>query len=157
MSISRIDKPPRIAVGLDGSASSVAALHWAIHLARLTGGTVDAVVASLVPVSVTGAGSVLVALSDCSDIEQIAKRALEEVINKIIGPGDGPLVRSLAVHGSPGPVLVNASVGAELLVLGSRGHGGFSGAVLGSVGQHCVRHAHCPVVIIRGDLAVKAA
>jgi hypothetical protein len=56
MSIGKIDKPPRIAVGLDGSASSLAALHWAIHQARLTGGTVDAVVASLVPVSVTGFG-----------------------------------------------------------------------------------------------------
>ena len=57
-------------------------------------------------------------MSDCSDIEQIAKRAPEEVINKIVGPNDGPLVRSLAVHGSPGPVLVNASAGADLLVLG---------------------------------------
>ena len=157
MSISKIDKSPRIVVGLDGSTSSLAALRWAVHQAELTGGTVDAVVACRVPVLVTGFGFAPVAMSDCSDMEQVAKRALEEAINKIVGSEDGPLVRSLAVNGSPGPVLVNASVGADLLVLGSRGHGGFSGALLGSVGQHCVRHAHCPVVIIRGDLAAKAA
>ena len=144
-------------VGVDGSASSLAALHWAVHQAGLTGGTVDAVVAWRIPASMTGFGFAPVAVADCSDMEQIAQRVLEEVVNKIVGPDDGPLVRSLAVQGFPGPVLVNASAGADLLVLGSRGHGGFSGALLGSVGQHCVRHAHCPVVIIRGDLAAKAA
>jgi nucleotide-binding universal stress UspA family protein len=94
-----------------------------------------------------------VAMSDGPDMEQIAKRAVDKAVSKVVGTGGGPPVRSLAVQGFPAQVLLNASVGADLLVLGSRGHGGFSGALLGSVGQHCVRHARCPVVIIRGDLA----
>jgi nucleotide-binding universal stress UspA family protein len=157
MSATKTEKPPRIVVGVDGSASSLAALRWAVHQAELTGGTVDAVVAWRFPVSVTGFGFAPVAMSDCSDMEQVAKRTLDVAISKIVSPEGGPLVRGLAVRGFPGPVLVGASAGADLLVLGSRGHGGFSGALLGSVGQHCLRHARCPVVIIRGDLAAEAA
>jgi nucleotide-binding universal stress UspA family protein len=56
------------------------------------------------------------------------------------------------VQGHPAQVLLDASAGAELLVIGSRGHGGFVGAMLGSVGQHCVHHATCPVVIIRDSV-----
>jgi nucleotide-binding universal stress UspA family protein len=54
------------------------------------------------------------------------------------------------VEGNPAQVLLDASAGADLLVVGSRGHGGFASALLGSVSQHCVHHADCPVVIIRG-------
>jgi nucleotide-binding universal stress UspA family protein len=156
MSAAKTEKPPRIVVGVDGSASSLAALRWAVHQAELTGGTVDAIVAWRLPVSMTGYGFAPVAMSDCSDTEQIAKRALGDAISKVVGSG-GPSVRSLAIQGFPAQVLLKASDGADLLVLGSRGHGGFSGALLGSVGQHCVRHARCPVVIIRGDLAPAAA
>jgi len=56
------------------------------------------------------------------------------------------------VQGHPARVLLDASAGAELLVIGSRGHGGFVEAMLGSVGQHCVHHATCPVVVIRGSV-----
>ena len=55
------------------------------------------------------------------------------------------------VEGNPAQVLIDASDGADLLVVGSRGHGGFTEALLGSVSQHCVHHAHCPVVVIRGQ------
>jgi len=54
------------------------------------------------------------------------------------------------VQGGAGQVLVDAAEGAELLVVGCRGHGGLAEALLGSVSQHCVHHAPCPVVIIRG-------
>ena len=54
-------------------------------------------------------------------------------------------------EGNAAQVLLDASDGAELLVVGSRGHGGFTEALLGSVGQHCVQHANCPVVVIRGS------
>ena len=57
------------------------------------------------------------------------------------------------VKGHPAPVLLDAAVGADLLVIGSRGHGGFTDALLGSVGLHCVHHAHCPVLIMRGEPA----
>jgi nucleotide-binding universal stress UspA family protein len=56
----------------------------------------------------------------------------------------------LVIFGHPAQVLLDAADGADLLVVGSRGHGGFAEAMLGSVGQHLVHHAPCPVVIIRG-------
>jgi nucleotide-binding universal stress UspA family protein len=156
MSATKTEKPPRIVVGVDGSASSLAALRWAVHQAELTGGTVDAVVAWQMPATMTGFGFAPVAVADGSEMEQTAQRVLDEMVSSVAGPEGGPAVRRLAVQGFPAPVLLGASVGADLLVLGSRGHGGFSGALLGSVGQHCVRHARCPVVIIRGDLAQAA-
>ena len=156
MSATKTEKPPRIVVGVDGSASSLAALRWAVHQAELTGGTVDAVVAWQMPATMTGFGFAPVAVADGSEVEQTAQRLLDQVVSKVAGPEGGPAVRRLAVQGFPAPVLLGASVGADLLVLGSRGHGGFSGALLGSVSQHCVRHARCPVVIIRGDLAQAA-
>jgi nucleotide-binding universal stress UspA family protein len=60
-------------------------------------------------------------------------------------------VHAQVVKGHPALVLLGAAAGADLLVLGSRGHGGFADALLGSVGLHCVHHAHCPVLIIRGQ------
>jgi nucleotide-binding universal stress UspA family protein len=156
MSATKTEKPPRIVVGVDGSASSLAALRWAVHQAELTGGTVDAVVAWQMPATMTGFGFAPVAVADGSEVEQTAQRILDQLVSKVARPEGGPAVRRLAVQGFPAPVLLGASVGADLLVLGSRGHGGFSGALLGSVSQHCVRHARCPVVIIRGDLAQAA-
>src|SRR5258708_1573748 len=60
-----------------------------------------------------------------------------------------PVVR----HGHAAQELLDAADEADLLVVGSRGHGGFAGALLGSVSQHCIHHAPCPVVIIRGQRA----
>lgn len=60
-------------------------------------------------------------------------------------------VRTQVAEGNPARVLLSAAAGADLLVVGSRGHGGFTEALLGSVGQHCAHHARCPVVVIRGQ------
>ena len=59
-------------------------------------------------------------------------------------------IRPVVVEDNPARALLDAAKGADLLVVGSRGHGGFTEALLGSVGQHCVHHAECPVVVIRG-------
>jgi nucleotide-binding universal stress UspA family protein len=150
-------KTPRIVVGVDGSPSSVIALRWAIKQADLNGSAVEAVTAWQIPAAMTGYGWAPVPVADCSDMELIAKRALEEAIAEAAGPGGIPLVHGEIVQGLPAQVLIDASVGADLLVVGSRGHGGFAGALLGSVSQHCVHHAHCPILIIRGDEAQKGA
>ncbi len=138
-------------VWVDGSPSSRSALRWAVSQARLTGGTVDAVIAWQIPASMTGYGWTML-LPD-TGFEDIAKQTLAEAISDVAGPGDDYEVRMrpLVVQGIPAQVLIDASADADLLVVGSRGHGGFAEALLGSVGQHCVQHAHCPVLIMRGD------
>ena len=158
MSPSSNPKGPRIVAGVDGSPSSVAALRWAVQQARLTGGTVDAVLAWQVPLTITGYGWAPVPLDlEDAGYEGEAKQILENAIGQVTGPDDDPLVRSVVVHGPAAPALIDASAHADLLVVGCRGHGGFGDIMLGSVSQHCARHAHCPVVIIRGKLAATAA
>ncbi|MGE5291559.1 MAG: universal stress protein [Micromonosporaceae bacterium] len=80
-------------------------------------------------------------------VEKRAQEILEDTVRDVLGDG-APVTRRLA-HGHPAVVaLVAASEHAQLLVVGSRGHGAFAGMLLGSVSQHCVQHAPCPVVVI---------
>jgi nucleotide-binding universal stress UspA family protein len=79
-----------------------------------------------------------------------AAKAVAEAISEAVDPASDVRVRPVVVHGYPAEVLTDHAAGADLLVVGSRGHGGFTGALLGSVGQHCTHHAPCPVVVIRG-------
>jgi nucleotide-binding universal stress UspA family protein len=80
-----------------------------------------------------------------------ARRELDDVL-AALGP-EGPAVRVERVvsEGNPARVLINQSKDADLLVVGNRGHGGIVGALIGSVSTSCVHHAHCAVVVIRGD------
>jgi nucleotide-binding universal stress UspA family protein len=136
----------RIVVGVDGSASSMAALRWAIRQAKLTGSSVDAVIAWHVPagygIAPVGDGAV--------DFEGDAKQVLADALNQVTGTESGGLVRPSVVEGRTAEVLVRAARGADLLVVGSRGHGEFTSALLGSVSHFCVHHASCPVLVIRG-------
>jgi nucleotide-binding universal stress UspA family protein len=140
---------PRIVVGIDGSQSSTGALRWAIRQAALTGATVDAVIAWQYPAAAGGYGWAPTGLEGSVDFKENAGRVMAEAIGSVT-PGNGAAVRTRVVEGIPAQVLLDASDGADLLVVGSRGHAGFTEALLGSVSQHCVHHAHCPVVIIRG-------
>jgi nucleotide-binding universal stress UspA family protein len=146
----------RIVVGVDGSASSRAALRWAVHQAEVTGGIVDAIIAWQIPAAMTGFG-LPPAAPDCADMMNVVQQGLQETVREATRTTGGPPVRRLVIHGPAGQVLVDASAGADLLVLGSRGHAGFAEALLGSVGQHCVHRARCPVVIVRTDTPAKAA
>ena len=140
---------PRIVAALDGSPSSISALHWAIRQAGLTGAAVDAVAAWHYPVS--SYGYVPVGDAEDYDFQKITEKVLSDAISGSLEPGSDVRVRSHAVEGHAAQVLIDASDGADLLVVGSRGHGGFTEALLGSVSQHCVHYAHCPVVVIRGQ------
>jgi len=139
------DEVPRIVVGVDGFESSTAALRWAIHQAKLSGAVVEAVTAWQIP-----AGSGLLPAADLPDYQDDARMVLTEAITETSMLDTDVEVRPRVVQGGAGQVLVNAAEGAELLVVGCRGHGGLAEALLGSVSQHCVHHAPCPVVIIRG-------
>jgi nucleotide-binding universal stress UspA family protein len=136
---------PRIVVGVDGFESSSAALRWAIRQARLTGAVVEAVTAWQIPV-----GTGWLSPADMPDYQQDAACVLGDAIVQAYAIDPDIQVCPRVVEGRAGPVLVDAAEGADLLVVGSRGHGGLTGALLGSVGQYCVHHAPCPVVIMRG-------
>jgi nucleotide-binding universal stress UspA family protein len=141
----------RIVAGTDGSPSSMAALRWAIRQAELTGAAVDAVIAWHYPVPTGGYGWAPTGMATSFDFRENAEKVLAEAINAASGPGSSVPVRARVLEGNPAQVLLDACDGADLLVVGSRGHGGFTEALLGSVSQHCVHHARCPVVVIRGQ------
>jgi nucleotide-binding universal stress UspA family protein len=147
--MSSIDQAPRrIVVGVDGSPSSSAALAWAVRQAGLTGACVEAVIAWHAP-AMSGAAPFGPGVLDDWDYGAWAANALTGVIKQTVDP-DGPVRVSATVReGNTAQVLLEAANGADLLVVGSRGHGGFAEAMLGSVGQACVHHAQCPVVIVR--------
>jgi len=149
MSAAQEDHVFRIVVGVDGSPCSVRALRWAVRQARLTGGSVDAVFAWEYPTSYGGYGWVPYGFAEGTDFEEVAGRILADSISQATGTDDGVSVRPRAVRGNPTQALLDASQRADLLVVGSRGHDGFSAALLGSVAQNCVYHAVCPVVVIR--------
>ncbi len=134
----------RIVVGVDGSATSKAALRWAIDQAKRTGSRVDVVMSWEYP---TSFGWDMPYPADL-DLAGDAKKGLDEVLDEVAGPNPGVELRAVVVEGHPAPTLLAEAEGASLLVLGSRGHGGFAGLLLGSVSQHCAAHSTCPVVII---------
>lgn len=136
----------RIVVGVDGSPSSRAALRWAVRQAALTGSAVDAVTAWRDPAAYLGYGWLV---ADSSYAELAAKTLADTVENT--KRGSNVSVRQLVVPGHPAAVLTEAARGADLLVVGRRGHGGFPGLLLGSVSQHCAQRSPCPAVIIPGS------
>jgi nucleotide-binding universal stress UspA family protein len=138
----------RIVVGVDGSDSSKAALAWAIRQARLTGAVVDAVMTWEFP-AMYGFG---MAVIPGTDFEQTAVEVLADTIAEVSADAGPVKIRSKVAEGNAAQVLLDESAGADLLVVGSRGHGGFAEALLGSVGQHCVHHATCPIVVIRDSV-----
>lgn len=134
----------RIVVGVDGSPASIDAIKWAAAQAKLTGSTLVAVTAWTIPASY----GVAFGGEDAVDWKQNAQQALDEALAEALGD-DAPPVDKIIDQGHPSYVVTEQSKNADLVVMGSRGHGGFAGMVLGSVSQHVVSHAHCPVVVIR--------
>jgi len=135
----------RIVVGVDGSPSSVAALAWAAGQAGVTGAVIDAVTTWEWPRSY----GVALTLPSDFDPEADARKVLDGALADPRRAHPGVPFRSAVVEGQAETALVEASRGADLLVVGSRGHGGFTGMLLGSVSEHCVANAHCPVVVVR--------
>ena len=138
-----------IVVGVDGSPASKAALAWALEEARLRGATLRAVHAwTVVTTFAVDAPPVfLPSLMEAAESE--AEQTLSAAVAEVAGEHpDVPIERSV-VEGPAAERLLAAAAGADLLVVGSRGHGGFHGLLLGPVSQQCAHHATCPVVIVR--------
>jgi nucleotide-binding universal stress UspA family protein len=147
----RANPTPRVVVGIDGSPSSRAALRWAVSQAGLTGAVVEAVTAWEFPAAVVGYGWATTVALASGQYPELAEKMVTEVISDAVDPGSSVQVTTQVREGNAAQVLLDASAGAGLLVVGSRGHGTFAGALLGSVSMHCVHHATCPVVVIRGS------
>jgi nucleotide-binding universal stress UspA family protein len=137
-----------IVVGVDGSPGSRKALTWAAaeaadHGANLT--VINVWEHTLLP----PAGSVSVSEHYVPDPSQRTAEDLIQVIKEELGEEPPVLVQPQVKQGRPAKVLIEESVGADLLVVGERGHGGFAGLVLGSVSQHVAAYAKCPVAVVR--------
>jgi len=139
------DGQHRIVVGVDGSEGSEKALRWAARQAELTGAKLEAVTGWEYPAFYGWAP----AMPEDYDYEDLAGRAQAKAIDEVFGSGRPATLETRVVARHPALALVEASEGADLLVVGSRGYGGFADALLGSVSTYCVHHAHCPVVVIR--------
>ena len=139
-------------MGVDGSDASKAALRWALAEAKLRGDSVLAVHAWQVPVLPVDVGPPPVPALDTvtmlPDLERNARALVERVVEEVAADA-GVEVETVAIEGAPATVLIDAARDAELLVVGSRGHGGFLGLLLGSVSMQVALHAPCPVVIDR--------
>jgi len=138
---------PRIVVGVDGSPLSRNALEFAVAAAQLRHAHLHVTYAyPVMERPVTGSTG-----KDYYDqVEADAREFLEGIMSKAPST-DGLEVEWLAVPGNPAEVLIEASRGAALLVVGSRGVGGFKGLMMGSVSTQCVHHSHCPVLVVRED------
>lgn len=135
----------RVVVGVDGSPDSVRALKWGADYARAQGAELLAVSVFEVPV-VFGGPYALSGIPEPYKLEEEARTALSEAVREALG--EGAEVTERVEQGHPARVLVNASRAAQLVVVGSRGRGGFVGLMLGSVSQYCVTHARCPVLVM---------
>ena len=134
----------KIVVGVDGSSQSAKALRWAVDYAKPTD-TIVAAHAWQLPVMETDG----VPAYRIDDVETKAKKLAEDVVATVVRDGgEGPRVETLVENGHSGRVLIDASDDADLLVVGSRGRGGFVGLLLGSVSTYVVHHARCPVVVL---------
>lgn len=143
-------KMGEIIVGVDGSDGSRSALHWAARTAAAQGAGLRAIAAWQYPASaVTPAGPAR--LPGPEEMDQRTCDDLRAVVREELGAG-ADQVEVEAGRGPAAPVLlgVAARTGADMLVLGARGLGGFAGLLLGSVSQECVEHSPCPVVVLRG-------
>ena len=142
-----------VVVGVDGSAGSREALQWAIAEARLRQVPLRAIHAwtypqPLVPSLMGYAYSAEYVDSTIDERHQAAERLLEQAT--ALADAHEIEIERVIAEGSAARVLIDAVGEDDLLVVGSRGHGGFSSLLLGSVSQQCAHHAPCPVVIVRG-------
>lgn len=141
-----------IIVGVDGSSHSTRALEWALKEGALRRAAVTVVTVNSAPAN-PWTGTPAVQDADPAH-EQEMRQAAEELIRKAasqIGDAQPTSVTVRAITGFPAKDLIAASRDADLLVVGSRGAGGFARLVMGSVSGQVVQHAHCPVVVIPAE------
>jgi nucleotide-binding universal stress UspA family protein len=130
-----------IVVGVDGSEESKDALRWAAGEAQMRGASLRVVICWQLPVVPYGVWAAY-------DAGQESKDIVDEEVHQVLGFVADDYVITSVVEGEPRLTLLEAAKDADLLVVGTRGHGLFAGLLLGSVSQYCVKHARCPVAVV---------
>jgi nucleotide-binding universal stress UspA family protein len=139
---------PLVIVGVDGSNPARAALRWAAAFAHTMRARLDVITVWHTPTTFAGPGYI----PAVADLSVEYEKLLNEVVDDVFG-SDRPASMTLHVReGNAAHVLIEASKDAELVVVGSRGHGGFAGLLLGSVSAKLAEHAACPVLIHHGNV-----
>jgi len=136
----------RVVVGVDGSGHSKQALRWGARFAAVFGAWLDAVAAWEFPQTYGWAW----VPPEWNPGQDMAK-ALDDTVRAVFGDQPPEGLQRQVREGGAAKVLLDASAGAIMLVVGSRGHGGFAGLLLGSVSANVAEHASCPVLVIHGD------
>jgi nucleotide-binding universal stress UspA family protein len=136
-----------IVVGIDGSRGSESALRFAAQEAELHNVKLRVVIAWHIGRTVYMSTSAL-AQVDAEAMDEDARKEAEDEVERVLGPQRSENIEVVARQGDAAALLIDESQRAQILVVGSRGHGGFAGLLLGSVGQQCASHSHCPVVIV---------
>jgi nucleotide-binding universal stress UspA family protein len=163
-----LNRAPTVVVGVDGSVGAQEALRWALVEGRLREAPVRVIhgwMFGYIGGSVEGDpylggsfGWYTSALGlDVSDLRRVAEDVLERALADVGADTEGVEIERQVVQGAAAEVLVAAAGPGDLLVVGSRGHGGFAGLLLGSVSQQCVHHASCPVVVVHAPKRTAAA
>jgi nucleotide-binding universal stress UspA family protein len=133
----------RIVVGVDGSRLSLLALDWALTEGRMRGATLRVLTAWEYPAVVAGMEGVL----ETANVETAARHTQSTALGKFTN--HDVEVTADVVHGPAAKALIDASRAADLVVVGSRGYGGFAGLLMGSVSSQVMHHAACTVTVVR--------
>ena len=156
MSIATGPGPGGVVVGVDGSEPSLSALRWGAFMASATGSTLMVVSAwqttatlGLLGLVGDGWGSP----PSAWDPDEVARQTLDAALDTVFGDEPPAGIDARVVQGNTAQVLLELSADARMLVVGSRGRGGFAGLLLGSVSAVCAEHATCPVLVIHGTTA----
>jgi nucleotide-binding universal stress UspA family protein len=137
----------KIVVGVDGSSGSREALRWAFSEAQLRNVTLETVIVWQYPI--TASLPTFGAMTTPEDFHSEARTTLVAILAEEGITAAAPIpVTTLVAEGNPARALLDAAEDADLLVVGSRGHGGFKGVLVGSISQQCVHHSKCPVVVV---------
>jgi nucleotide-binding universal stress UspA family protein len=134
---------PHLVVGIDGSEHSATALAWAVRYASLIGASIEVITAWSYPVTL-GISGIPSNWHPADD----ARQSQADTIAKVLGTEVPATLTRTVREGYPAQVLLDATKDAQMLIVGSRGHGGFAGMLLGSVSANCAEHARCPVLVM---------
>jgi nucleotide-binding universal stress UspA family protein len=144
-----MEKWQRVVVGVDGSEGSRVALQAAVRQAHEHDARLTVLTAWTRPVVAGAPGYGSYQWIDEADFSAVAKQQQADALATVLGVEPSRRVDQEILEGHPAQLLVTAAEGADLVVVGSRGHGGFVGMLLGSVSQHVAAHAPCPVLVVR--------